>query len=157
MSASTRRGSLRWAVKSSFVRYVETIAAGSREALDGAETSDDGVFEFPLLEASEGGEGRRLSFGGRVHFSAHHGFLDVDLRGLELSWAADSVELSIGTTQGGRVVIAAADPVVPVTGSGALRWTGLVPRLTEAGAEVFGNVYPPGSDLAPIDAVLLLD
>lgn len=152
-----RRGSLCWAVKPSFVRYVETIAAGSCEAVDGAERSDDGVFEFPLLEASKGDEGRRLCFGGRVHFSAHHGFLDVDLRELELSWAADGVELSIGTAQGGRVAIATADLVAPVSGSGELRWTGFAPRLTEAGVEVFGNVYPAGSELAPVDAVVLLD
>ena len=157
MSTQTRRGSLRWAVKPSFVRYVRTIAAGSCEAVSGAQEDPDGTFVFPLAEASESTDGWVLSFGGSVRFSAHHGFLDVDLRDPVLAVAPGGAELSIATAEGGRVVIATADPVAPAERAGPARWEGLVPRLTEAGVEVFGNAYPLGSELAPLDAFLLLD
>jgi hypothetical protein len=152
-----RQGSLHWAVKTSFVHYVRTVAAGSCEVVDGAEMNSAGAFEFPLLEASESDEGRALSFGGGVRFSAHHGFLVVDLRSLKLTLAAAGGELGIATEEGDSVIIATMDPVTVVNDSGRVHWAGLVPRLTEAGVEVFGNVYPVGSEMAPLDAVVLLD
>ncbi|MBR7833122.1 HtaA domain-containing protein [Actinospica durhamensis] len=152
-----RRGSLRWAVKTSFVHYVRMVAAGSVEVLDGAQASPDGVFEFPLSEASEGASGRVLRCAGAVRFSAHHGFLEVDLRDLELSLSANGGELSIAGPEGGRTAIATTDPLAPAAEPGLIRWTGLVPRLTEAGVEVFGNVYPAGTEMAPLEALVLLD
>ena len=144
-------------MKTSFVRYVRTIAAGECEAVDGAQESSDGTYTFPLSEASESAGGWVLSFAGSVRFRAHHGFLDVDLREPVLTLTSDGAELSIATAEGGRVLIATADPAAPVRPASPVRWEGLVPRLTEAGAAVFGNVYPPGSELAPLDAAVLLD
>lgn len=148
-------GSLSWAVKTSFVRYVRTVAAGRCETVDGATESAAGIFEFPLIEVSEDSGGRVLSFGGGVLFSAHHGFLDVDLRELELTLAPERTELRIAAAEGG-VTIATMDAVVPVDDAGLLRWTGLVPRLTEAGAEIFGDVYRVGSEMDPLEAVARL-
>ncbi|MER5184692.1 HtaA domain-containing protein [Streptomyces sp. NPDC002896] len=156
MSAPTRRGSLRWAVKSSFVHYVRTIAAGTCEAVGGAEVDADGTFTFPLMGVAEDNGCQVLSFGGGARFFAHRGFLDVDLRGLELRFTQAGVDLTVEAAPGARVTIATAEPAVPVK-DGGLRWPGLVPCLTEAGAEIFGNVYPVGSELAPLDAVVLLD
>jgi hypothetical protein len=149
------RGSLHWAVKPSFVRYVRTVAAGRCEAVDGATESAAGVFEFPLVEFSEQAEGRVLSFGGGVRFSAHHGFLDVDLRELELTLTPQCADLRIAAAEG-SVIIATMDAVVPVNDAGLLRWTGLVPRLTEVGVEVFGDVYQVGSEMDPLDAAVIL-
>jgi hypothetical protein len=151
--ASVHRPALRWAVKSSFTRYVQVVAAGRCEAADGAEASADGAFTFPLLEAAQDDGGWWFSFGGSVRFSAHHGFLDVDLRGLELRSTADGTGLSIANAEGGRVTIATMEYAVPLNDPGAPRWQGLVPRLTEAGVGVFGDVYPVGTELAPLDAV----
>ncbi|MER5754597.1 HtaA domain-containing protein [Streptomyces sp. NPDC002088] len=153
------RGVLRWQVKSSFVHYVRAIAAGTCEAVDGAELDADGMFQFPLTEASRDGDGWSLHFGGGARFMAHHGFLDVELRELELTVTADARGGALGVlaAQGDRVTIATLAPAAPAEGNGVVRWPGLVPCLTDAGAELFGNVYPPGSDLAPLDALVLLD
>jgi hypothetical protein len=139
-------------VKTSFVRYVRTIAAGTCEALDGAELGDDGVFRFPLEEASKGPDGWELRFGGRARFHAHHGFLDVDLRRLQPRPTASGGVLH---TEAG--VLATLAPAVPVEEDRLVRWPHLVPCLTELGAEIFGNVYPVGTELAPLDASILLD
>jgi hypothetical protein len=156
LTGVTRPGSLRWAVKPSFVHYVRVIAGGTCEAVDGAELDADGVFEFPLINASPTVDGSVLSFGGGVRFAAHHGFLDVVLRGLELTVTEGGGALAIAA-RADRVTIATVEPALPVEGAGLVRWAALTPRLTEAGAEVFGNVYPVGSELAPLDAVVRLD
>ncbi|MFD9503483.1 HtaA domain-containing protein [Streptomyces sp. NPDC060035] len=159
MSRAARRGVLRWQVKTSFVHYVRAIAAGTCEVADGAELDADGVFQFPLTEASPNADGWSLRFGGGARFSAHHGFLDVELRGLELTLPADprGGALGVMTARGDRLTIATMAPVCPAEGNGVIRWIGLVPCLTDAGAELFGGVYSPGSELAPLDALVLLD
>ncbi|MFD7206585.1 HtaA domain-containing protein [Streptomyces sp. NPDC059893] len=159
MSRAPHRGVLRWAVKTSFVHYVTTIAAGTCEVSDGAELDADGVFQFPLAEASEGADGWTLRFGGAAHFFAHRGFLDVELRGLALTLPAGGrgSALGVAAANGEHIALASVASAVPAPGNGVLRWSQLVPSLTEAGSELFGTVYPAGSDLAPLDVVVLLD
>lgn len=159
MSRAARRGVLRWPVKTSFVQYVRVIAAGTCEAVDGAELDADGVFQFPLAGALRDGDGWSLRFGGGARFVAHHGFLDVELRGLELTLPTDARAgwLGVTTSRGDRVTVATMAPAAPEEGDGVMRWSDLVPCLTDAGAELFGSVYQPGSELAPLDAVVLLD
>lgn len=159
MSRAARRGVLRWQVKTSFVHYVQAIAAGTCEVADGAELDADGVFQFPLTEASRNADGWSLRFGGGARFSAHHGFLDVELRGLELTLPTDALGGALGvmTALGDRLTIATMAPADPTEGNGVIRWQGLVPCLTDAGAELFGSVYAPGSELAPLDALVLLN
>lgn len=159
MSPTVRRGVLSWQVKTSFVHYVRRIAAGTCEVADGAELDADGVFQFPLTEATRKADGWLLRFGGGARFSAHHGFLDVELRGLELMLptGAQGGALGVESAEGDRVTIATMAPAAPTEGDGVLRWASLVPCLTDAGAELFGSVYPPGSELAPLDALVLLN
>ncbi|MFC1437204.1 HtaA domain-containing protein [Streptacidiphilus sp. N1-10] len=157
MSGTVRPGALRWAVKDSFVHYVRVIAGGSCEVLDGAEPGTGGAFVFPLLAAEEDGEGRTLSFGGAVRFQAHHGFLDVELRDLQLRLTEGGGALSIRGADGGRVTVATTAPAAAVQEAGLLRWPALVPYLTEAGVAVFGDVYAAGSEFAPIDAAVLIN
>lgn len=150
-------GSLRWAVKSSFLHYVQVIAHGTCVASEGAEPLADGAFGFGLESAQQRDGTWRLRFAGTVRFEAHHGFLDVTLSGLEFTTGAGGGQLSIAVpgTQD-RVTIATFAAVPPVTGPEPeqVTWTGVVPYLTEAGSEVFGTVYPAGSELAPLDVRL---
>lgn len=159
MSRAASRGVLRWQVKTSFVHYVRAVAVGTCEVADGAELDADGVFQFPLTEASHDADGWTMRFGGGARFSAHHGFLDVELRGLELALPADArgCALSVMTAQGDRLTIATMAPAAPAEGNGVIRWPDLVPCLTDVGSELFGGVYAPGSELAPLDALVLLD
>ncbi|MFJ9127800.1 HtaA domain-containing protein [Streptomyces sp. NPDC102340] len=159
MTRPARRGVLSWPVKTSFVHYVRVIAAGTCEAADGAELDADGVFQFPLAGAERGDVAWSLRFDGRARFAAHHGFLDVELRGIELTLPTDARGGVLGVlVEGGeRLAIVTTAPTAPTEGNGVIRWPGLVPHLTDAGAELFGSVYPPGQELAPLDALVLLD
>ncbi|BCY09713.1 HtaA domain-containing protein [Actinoplanes sp. L3-i22] len=134
-------GILRWAVKTSFVRYVRVIAAGTVEVTGGAVLGADDVIEFPLVAAVRVPEGRELSFGGGVRFRAHHGALDVNLTGLRLVLRPDGGHLGID-----GLVLATLPP-----------GRELLPTLTEAGVAVFGNVYPAGTGLAPLDTAVPID
>lgn len=152
----TPQGVLRWAVKPSFVHYVRMIAAGSCDVRGGAEIGADGAFEFPVLRVVESPDGWTLSFQGSVHFSAHRGYLDVNIGELCLEFTPDGGALSIATSSGGRSVIANTAPARPTTADAVLRWSQLVPTLTQHGVAVFGDVYPSGTELSPIDITLTL-
>ena len=153
---SPRPGALRWAVKTSFVRYVRVIAAGTCEATGGAVLGEDDVIEFPLLAAVETAGSWELSFGGEVRFLAHHGALDVHLTGLRLTLGPGGGGVSIAAGPE-RLTIASLPPAAPAERDGSLRWRALPPILTAAGAPVFGNVYAAGTGLAPLDADVPLD
>lgn len=150
MSGGPPDGSLRWAVKESFVHYVRAVAAGTCEADGEAELGADGVFTFPLI-ASEREAGRRVfAFGGGARFHAHGGFLDVQLRGLEVWLTEEGAALHIRCADNTRLVLA-------TTGPDGVGRDGIVPLLTGAGSEVFGSVYAEGTELAALDLGSLLD
>lgn len=125
---------LRWAVKTSFVRYVKVIAAGTVEVSGGAVLGADDVLEFPLVTEVEENNNRVLTFGGAARFTAHHGALDVNLTGLRLTLRPDGGDLGVD-----GLILATLPP-----GPDPL------PSLTEAGVPIFGNVYPAGTELAPL-------
>ncbi|MGW2169483.1 HtaA domain-containing protein [Streptomyces sp. NPDC001705] len=145
---------LLWTVRSSFLRYVATMADGRCSVTDGADVvpSDDGGpgrFRFALDGVEADGTTVTARFRGDVRFSGHHGMLFVRI--------ADPV-LTFDDLGRGQLSVAAADepghlPLVrlTVTAAGADRWRGTEVRLTEAGSELFGGVYPrqePFDDLA---------
>lgn len=142
-------GAMRWAVKESFLRYVRVIAAGEIGVVGGASEDGSGAFEWPLGKSSRHGKGRELAFAGSVRFVAHGGFLDVDIRDPALRLSPGGGVLSVaGSEPSGRVEIATIGEAT----EGAYGWPALVPRLTDAGVAFFGDVYPAGTELAPIGA-----
>ncbi|MFT4052812.1 MAG: HtaA domain-containing protein [Microbacterium sp.] len=144
----TGGGELRWAVKDSFLHYVRDIAAGTTRLSDGARQEDDGTFSWPLVSATRADDQLRLVFGGSVRFTAHGGFLDVDLRDPRLVLTDHSGSLSIaGEGAVERVVIASVDPAPGTDAADAL-----IPLLTAAGAELFGGVYTVATAFAPLVA-----
>lgn len=152
-------GSLRWAVKDSFARYVAVVAAGTTETCAGASASADGTFRWPLGAVTRDDDRWVLEFTGSVHFVAHHGLLDVDLRDPELSLSQGSGILSIRAPEtSSRIAIAAVSaPEGSSSDDDEDGWTTLAVHLTDAGVGVFGNVYPLGTELAPISARVTLD
>ncbi|MFT4262569.1 MAG: HtaA domain-containing protein [Nocardioides sp.] len=157
MSTTVSVGSVRWGVKSSFVRYVRLIAAGTCEAAGGASLDADDVFEFPVVETTQSDGMWTLSCGGSARFNAHHGFLDVVLSRLRIELGSEGGSIGIGAGPGEWVVIATVPPASPVGSDGRLSWSGVVPSLTDVGSEVLGSVYPAGSELAPLDVALPID
>ncbi|WP_062202864.1 HtaA domain-containing protein [Demequina salsinemoris] len=129
MAAAPEEGVLVWAVKESFVEYVEAL--GQVEVVAPATRDDAGGFRFP---ASAGG------FSGTVSFRAHHGAMNVTLRDPRLEGDRLTVEYDDHGRPQGRIVLAE----VSVAGRTA---------LAGPGAVVFDFTYPVGTELAPIAVV----
>lgn len=117
-----------WAVKTSFVEYVEAL--GEVEVIAPAIREGAGPFRFPRGKSGDG-------FTGGVAFRAHHGALDVLLSDLRIEDAALTVDVTDHGRAQGRIVLAKVD------GAGRV-------VLEATGAVIFDFTYPLGTELAPL-------
>ncbi|MBO1901320.1 HtaA domain-containing protein [Leucobacter weissii] len=145
------RGSLRWAIRDSFLRYVTVIAAG-RVQVDGVERDGEGRFVFPLRAVGREGDDWHLSFGGSVRFTAHNGFLDVLVAAPEVLIGPGGGVLATHRREdeASLTPLVELDPGEPEFDGDSAVWPSIATRLLEAGAEQFGGAYQAGADLAPI-------
>lgn len=127
-------GELVWAVKESFVAYVEAVG-GTVEPSGGA-VREGALFRFPEQDAP-GAAGERC-FGGEVRFRAHDGLLAVTLSGLRL---VDGVLRCRRPHRDELLDLVTLEPV----GSGVHRTT-----LAAEGAALFGGQYDPGQPMADL-------
>ncbi|GAA1705882.1 hypothetical protein GCM10009808_24820 [Microbacterium sediminicola] len=116
-----------WAVKTSFVDYVEAL--GEIEVIAPATREDDGAFRFPAAADRDG-------YRGSVAFRAHHGAMDVVFRDPRVTASELSVEYDDHGREQGRIVVA------DIADGNAV--------LAATGAVVFDFTYPIGTALAPI-------
>lgn len=117
-----------------------------------------GSFTFPLKNAIQEGDDRRLSFAGSLRFTAHHGLLDIRII---------DPEVIIGPRAGVLVArIDDTDTVEPIVSVGAaeptrdgqdLVWHALPSALLGTAVALFGDVYPAGTEMAPLELRLTLD
>lgn len=149
----TQHGELRWGVKSSFLRYVRQIAAGTVTTDGGAQESPEGEYSWPLSRSSRENGQLELCFTGSVRFVAHGGFLDVTLRDPILRLAASGGTLSIVDEAGKAKAIALFADDSDVLAPGHTN-EDLVPTLTEYGTEIFGGVYPVDTAFDPVIALI---
>lgn len=131
---------LEWAVKPSFVAYVEALPDGTIELSDGATRATDGAFLFRGDHVAD-----HLQFQGAVHFRGHHGVLDLLIRDPRIADSAGTVELT---------VCVGAERIRFATGPGPLRDDGrglAISSLatTGDGAAALGGVYSAGAALEP--------
>src|ERR1700722_13727149 len=153
----TDRYALTWAVKASFLAYVNRMR-GRITLVKPAYPAAAG-FAFPHAPAADRAEGGgaapgageravpvgELGFTGGVAFSAHGGMLDVTLAEPVIVFDGQGALLTVAGLArpggGTRAVIATlADGPSAPTGE----TTAFVPLLTEDGSVLFGGVYPPG-------------
>ncbi len=120
-------GALVWAVKASFVEYVDAL--GTVDVVAPAPPAADRSLRLPPDRAAGG-------YRGSVAFRAHHGAMDIVLRDPRLEAAGLSVEYDDHGRRRGRIVIAGVDGERTV--------------LETDGAIVFDFTYPVGSELAPV-------
>ncbi|MET4156559.1 HtaA domain-containing protein [Agromyces sp. PvR057] len=160
MSVVTAVGeALHWAVRDSLIRYVTDIARGTYSVDGGATEGEGGVIAFPLRAAHREGEDWRMSFQGSVRFLAHHGHLDILIKDPEVVVGPNGGVLATHTVDDPNellavVAIGAGDP----TGSDAsLVWHGLATQLAPSAVDLFGTVYPAGTEMAPIGIRIALD
>lgn len=143
------RGSLRWAVRDSFLRYVTVIAAGAY-TVDGAELDDSGRFVFPLAQAARRDEEWHFWFVGSVNFTAHHGFLDVTISNPEVTIGAEGGLLSTRTDRG-LLHVARLAGARPVVDGDDIRWEAVAAVLLPEAVPLFGDVYAAGAELSAVD------
>ncbi|NUQ87698.1 MAG: HtaA domain-containing protein [Glycomyces artemisiae] len=159
-------GSVAWGVKESFRNYVTgPIAGGAIEAVDGATVNDDGTFTFaPVTGVSDlPNQATETAAPGGVHFTGHHGDLDLLIENIETVSDTESYTGAIyaDVTSGGEVFedVHFADFTV-----GAWTYVDGFTTLTDApvvltadGAEAFAGFYQAGTALDPITIAVKTD
>ncbi|WP_461021168.1 HtaA domain-containing protein [Trueperella pyogenes] len=168
-----RKVELNWGLKESFRNYVSgDFAKGKWELSDGA----TGTFSFPLKDPKQFTPGKydNLDFAGKVHFTAHHGLLDLAIEqptvrkgdsGWELvvtvavnpfdkSKIADAlagkIEIDKSKIATKRVVLATlSEPEISGTNDEQTIHFRSV-KLTAEGAKSFANFYKEGQELDPM-------
>lgn len=164
---------LNWGLKESFRNYVSgDFAKGKWELSDGA----TGTFSFPLKDPKQFTPGKydNLDFAGKVHFTAHHGLLDLAIEqptvrkgnsGWELvvtvavnpfdkSKIADAlagkIQIDKSKIATERVVLATlSEPEISGTNDEQTIHFRSV-KLTAEGAKSFANFYTEGQELDPM-------
>ncbi|MFF7458562.1 HtaA domain-containing protein [Kitasatospora sp. NPDC008115] len=157
-------GALDWGVKASFRNYIESPASqgGAIELTGGATRNADGTFHFGLASAKYDLTTHVLSssFTGGVHFTAHHGALDVALSDLKITTAGTAGTLTADTASKESMSAAEVtkrDDVPLVTFTVGRDTTTGVPtaaKLTEEGAKAFAGFYQAGADMDPLALLL---
>lgn len=168
---------LNWGVKESFRKYVSGFAEGKWELSDGV----TGTFDFPLKDAlkfKNDADISKLEFGGKVHFTGHHGLLDLTIseptiEKTNTGWnlvATIAVnpfdkknvgkvlrgEMKIDPTkiETKRVTLATlAEPKEIKEGDIRKLQFGTA-KLTAEGANSFANFYETGQELDPVTVVI---
>lgn len=151
MSTSTHAengGSLAWAIRDSFLRYVTVIARGSFET-DGVELDARGRFVFPLRAAARDGDDWHFWFSGSVRLRAHGGLLDVRIVEPEIVLGLDGGIIST-RAETGLLPIAVLDAVQGEEDGFNRTWQLIPARLLESGVPLFGDVYPAETEMAPL-------
>ncbi|MCF2706954.1 HtaA domain-containing protein [Arcanobacterium haemolyticum] len=147
-------GAMTWGVKESFRSYL-TNAGGTIQTIDGASTTESGLYAFPVVSGQSRGE--TTKFTGGVHFLAHGGMLDVTIsnptisgKGVERTLKADVSSRPMGGTEAknyGTIDFAKVTFNQPkISGNNYSLDTSSV-ALTAQGAEAFAGFYKEGTAL----------
>ncbi|GLI28592.1 hypothetical protein ARHIZOSPH14_28340 [Agromyces rhizosphaerae] len=135
-----------WSVKSSFRRYVASLADGVCAVSDDVRVLDPHGF---LLRGRF--HGTRAAFTwtapSSVRFEGHGGLLAVELRALRLEVGPDSGALSVAAADGGPGRIPFAHAAIGARSGATFR---IDLALTAGGAGLFADNYPVGAPLDPM-------
>lgn len=152
-------GSLTWAVRDSLMRYVTVIAGGSFDIDGPASIDGSGVFTFPLVRAESSDGGWRLMFSGSLHFTAHHGLLDIRIIDPEIVVRPASGTLYARTDADSPALTAIVElgAAAPTDDGADLVWDAVPSQLLDSAVEMFGSVYPTGTPMAPLGIRITID
>lgn len=141
-------GAIHWAIKESLLLYIGAAQGGSIE-IDGAESSE-GTFLFPItsVDGVPGQGSGVIRATGTVRLSGHFGMPIQEISDPWIEWEGESAVLSVIRWPGREQRLRAWDLRPLVLRGDELR-AGLV-RLLDAGGELFGQQYPPGTEFAPV-------
>lgn len=152
-------GALHWAIRDSLLHYITVISRGTSELSGGVELTDTGAFSFPLRSADLIDQEWHLRFEGSVRFTAHQGFLDINIVNPEVVLGPDGGVLATRTPDSDEVTIplARTHASTPARVEDQLVWTGIATELMAAGVGLFGDVYTAGTELSPLEIRVTLD
>lgn len=154
-------GALHWAIRDSLLHYITVISRGTSELGGGAELTESGAFSFPLRSAELIGEEWHLQFDGSVRFTAHQGFLDINIVDPEIVLGPDGGVLATRTPDTelvpATIPLARTQAASPERVADQLVWTGIATELMAAGVGLFGDVYTAGTELSPLEIRVTLD
>lgn len=152
---------LLWGIKRSFVAYVRRMPDGQGSIHDGAVPLGGDTILFPVGEgsAASGGDAERTwAFRGDVRFRGHAGMLFVRVAAPLVTVRGDRAELSIedpyARPEAARVPLVTLRLAPGPAPDGAEVWLGSDVRLTEAGAELFNDVYEAGEPFEQLSIIL---
>ena len=150
---------LLWGIKRSFVAYVRRMPDGRGSIHDGAAPLGEDTLLFPVAEPPATADGARIwTFRGDVRFAGHAGMLFVRIAAPVLTVRDGQGELSIADPYdrpgAARVPLVTVGLQPGPAPEGAEVWLGSDVRLTEAGAELFNDVYQPGEPFEDLSVVL---
>lgn len=159
MTTTDSIGSLTWAVRDSLMRYVTVIAGGSFDIDGPASIDGKGVFTFPLVRADSSDGGWRLQFSGSLHFTAHHGLLDIRIIDPEIVVRPTSGALYARTDVDSAALTAIVElgAAGPTQDGADLVWDAVPSKLLASAVEMFGSVYPAGTPMAPLGIRITID
>jgi hypothetical protein len=141
-------GDLTWAIRVSFVRYVNS--AGGTVSLAPPATWTGEHFVFPLVERSEDEFGVLLAFGGEVAMAAYEGMLNVQVADPSvLITGGVGILTAANLARSERYVLADLTLRTPDARVGPVEFDA---ALHESAVGLFGGVYEPG---APLDTLYL--
>ncbi|GAA1967805.1 HtaA domain-containing protein [Agromyces allii] len=150
---------LDWAVRDSLTTYVTKIARGGYTVDGGAVEREGGVFSFPLRRAVREGADWRFSFVGSVRFVAHGGLMDILIKDPEIVVGPDRGVLAthVADDPDELLAVVALAAALPEADEAGLTWSGVPTQLAPAAVDLFGTVYPAGTEMAPISIRIALD
>lgn len=137
---------LSWAIKTSFLRYVESAGGSISLAPPAAWVGDR--FVFPRNERGDSQGGVRFAFEGEVAIRAYGGLLDVQIADLTVLLDGDRGIVSAATLDRSRrydLAHLTRHPAADTAGSAEFD-----AALHEGALALFGGVYPPGTELDTI-------
>ncbi|WP_432838315.1 HtaA domain-containing protein [Dactylosporangium sp. CA-092794] len=134
--------------------YIASLSDGRAVLSDGAHVTPGEGIVFPVRHADLTAGAGRVSLRGAVRFVGHGGALDVRIAAPELELSHSSGSITIASALG-------RDPIAQYAVTSRhtpteMRWLAHDVRLTEAGADLFSGVYPPGEQFDPFTVAIRL-
>lgn len=152
--ATAGAASLNWAVKTSFLTYVDGALA------DGAVTTGAGAVwngrtvTWGTGTGSLGTSSGSVTFPGTLHLTGHGGVLDVTFSNLTVKVTGAStgvLEATVASTDTSGKDVSASGPLADLTFTSLSAAGGTASAtLTAAGAQAFAGFYQPGEALDPV-------
>lgn len=159
-SKGVEQATAAWGVKKSFQTYISGSIAKGKWDLDSVGFGD-GAFQWSGSQGAVDTDAKSgtVYFPGSIHFTGHHGILDMTIANLEIQFEGNSGSLIAdvnsndmegNNTDYGRVTLANLQFSNLTVGNTSVSGSTSSVALSAAGASAFADFYEPGIQLDPL-------